>query len=65
MAAPQFGEPQAGRDYPDRPAAFAVVERDGLIALVRVAERNGRLLSAATIHVVCIGVSFNRQTCST
>jgi 8-oxo-dGTP diphosphatase len=43
MAAPQFGEPQAGRDYPDRPAAFAVVERDGLIALVRVAERNGRL----------------------
>lgn len=36
MSVPQFGDPQPGRDYPDRPAAFAVVERDGKIALVRV-----------------------------
>ena len=41
MPAPQFGRPEPGRDYPDRPAAFAVVERDGLIALVRVTFANG------------------------
>ena len=33
---PQFGEPQAGRDHPDRPAAFGVAEREGEIALVQV-----------------------------
>jgi 8-oxo-dGTP diphosphatase len=33
---PQFGEPQSGRAYPDRPAAFGIVEQDGRIALVRV-----------------------------
>jgi 8-oxo-dGTP diphosphatase len=33
---PQFGEREPGRDYPDRPAAFGVVLRAGLIALVRV-----------------------------
>ncbi|WP_296600494.1 NUDIX domain-containing protein [Phenylobacterium sp.] len=36
MAAPQFGEREAARDYRDRPAAFGIVERDGRIALVRV-----------------------------
>ena len=36
MTTPQFGEPQPGRDYPDRPAAFAVVEKQGRIAIVRV-----------------------------
>lgn len=36
MAAPQFGVPEAGFFYPDRLAAFAVVEREGLIALVLV-----------------------------
>lgn len=36
MPAPQFGDPQPGLDYVDRPAAFGVAERDGLIALVRV-----------------------------
>ena len=41
MAVPQFGRPDAGRSYPDRPAAFAVVERDGLIALVRVTFESG------------------------
>jgi 8-oxo-dGTP diphosphatase len=41
MTVPQFGEPQPGRDYPDRPAAFAVVERDGQIAVVRVAYASG------------------------
>jgi 8-oxo-dGTP diphosphatase len=33
---PQFGEPEPGHDYPDRPAAFGIVERAGGIALVRV-----------------------------
>jgi 8-oxo-dGTP diphosphatase len=33
---PQFGEPEPGRDYPDRPAAFGIAERDGEIALVRI-----------------------------
>jgi 8-oxo-dGTP diphosphatase len=32
----QFGARIPGRDYPDRPAAFGVVERDGRIALVRI-----------------------------
>jgi 8-oxo-dGTP diphosphatase len=41
MTVPQFGEPEPGRDYPDRPAAFAVVERDGRIALVRVTFEDG------------------------
>lgn len=41
MSTPQFGAPEAGRAYPDRPAAFAVVERAGLIALVRVTLRRG------------------------
>lgn len=36
---PQFGEREDGRDYPDRPAAFAVIEKDGKIACVRVAWR--------------------------
>ncbi|MBS0363350.1 MAG: NUDIX domain-containing protein [Proteobacteria bacterium] len=37
MNVPQFGEPEPGRSYPDRPAAFVIAERDGRIALVRVA----------------------------
>ena len=41
MDAPQFGEPRPGAAYPDRPAAFAIVERDGLIAVLRV-EEGGR-----------------------
>jgi 8-oxo-dGTP diphosphatase len=36
MPAPQFGEPEPGRDYRDRPAAFGIAEREGRIALVRV-----------------------------
>lgn len=36
MNVPQFGEPQPGRAYPDRPAAFVVVERAGKVATVRV-----------------------------
>jgi 8-oxo-dGTP diphosphatase len=36
MTIPQFGEAAPGATYPDRPAAFAVVEREGLIALVQV-----------------------------
>ena len=39
MNAPQFGDPEPGRDYPDRPAAFAIVEQDGKIACVEVAWR--------------------------
>ena len=34
MSVPQFGEAQPGKAYPDRPAAFAVLERNGLIAVV-------------------------------
>ena len=41
MNAPQFGEREESRDYPDRPAAFVVVEARGLIAVVRV-ESGGR-----------------------
>jgi 8-oxo-dGTP diphosphatase len=41
MSAPQFGEPQAGRSYPDRPAAFVVVEREGKIAVARVTFAGG------------------------
>lgn len=36
MPAPQFGEPEPGRTYRDRPAAFGVVEREGRIALVHI-----------------------------
>jgi 8-oxo-dGTP diphosphatase len=38
MAVPQFGDREPGLDYPDRPAAFVVIVRDALIALVRVEE---------------------------
>jgi 8-oxo-dGTP diphosphatase len=41
MSVPQFGTREPGRDYPERPAAFAVVERDGRIALVRVTFEDG------------------------
>jgi 8-oxo-dGTP diphosphatase len=43
MSTPQFGTPEPGRAYPDRPAAFVVVERDGLIATVRVELPSGRI----------------------
>jgi 8-oxo-dGTP diphosphatase len=36
MPAPQFGDPEPGRAYRDRPAAFGILEREGRIALVRV-----------------------------
>lgn len=36
LLAPQFGEPGLGGDYPDRPVAFAVLERDGLVAVIEV-----------------------------
>jgi len=42
MNVPQFGQPQPGRDYPDRPAAFAVVSRGDRIAVVRVDLGGGR-----------------------
>lgn len=41
MTVPQFGEPEPGRDYPDRPAAFAIVTDGGRIALVRVTFASG------------------------
>jgi 8-oxo-dGTP diphosphatase len=41
MAAPQFGIREPGRDYPDRPAAFAIVPHGGRIACVEVAWRRG------------------------
>ena len=33
---PQFGKPEPGVSYRDRPAAFGVAPRDGRIAMVRV-----------------------------
>lgn len=41
MTTPQFGQADPGAEYPDRPVAFAVVERDGMIAVVEV-NRIGR-----------------------
>jgi 8-oxo-dGTP diphosphatase len=41
MNVPQFGEPRPGRAYPDRPAAFVVVEHAGRIAVVRVSFAGG------------------------
>jgi 8-oxo-dGTP diphosphatase len=38
MPGPVFGEPRPGFAYPDRAAVFVVVEKDGLIALVDVAQ---------------------------
>lgn len=38
---PQFGQPQPGLDYPDRPAAFSIVARGGRIATVRVDSAHG------------------------
>lgn len=35
-AVPQFGARQGGLAYPDRPAAFGIALRDGLIAVVEV-----------------------------
>lgn len=39
MARPQFGDPDPALTYRDRPAAFGIVERSGLIAVVRVEKR--------------------------
>ena len=36
MARPQFGDPHPSLIYRDRPAAFGVLEQDGLVALVAV-----------------------------
>lgn len=36
MPVPQFGEPGLEGPYPDRPAAFAVIAHQGLIAVVEV-----------------------------
>jgi 8-oxo-dGTP diphosphatase len=35
---PQFGHPEPGRTYADRPAAFGIAVRGGRIALVKVAK---------------------------
>lgn len=44
MSGPQFGTPEPGQTYPDRPAAFAVLARDGKIATVLVVQkRRGRV----------------------
>ncbi len=41
MNIPQFGKPDPACAYPDRPAAFVVVERGGQVALVRVTYATG------------------------
>lgn len=38
---PQFGTPIPGARHRERPAAFGVAERDGLIAVVRITQRTG------------------------
>lgn len=38
----QFGRARPGVDYPDRPAAFGVAEREGRIAVVFVTRFDGR-----------------------
>ncbi len=40
-AIPQFGAPDLGRAYPDRPAAFGIATRDGRIAIARITLRAG------------------------
>jgi len=42
MNVPQFGQPEPGRGYPDRPAAFVVVPNEGRIAVVSVDLGGGR-----------------------
>ena len=41
MNVPQFGQREPGRSYPDRPAAFAVMAREGRIALAHVSLKTG------------------------
>ena len=35
-AIPQFGAPEPGRAYPDRPAAFGIALREGRLAIARI-----------------------------
>lgn len=42
MSTLQFGVREPGREYPDRRASFALIAREGLIALAEVANRRGR-----------------------
>ncbi|MCR5879791.1 NUDIX domain-containing protein [Phenylobacterium sp. J367] len=43
-AVPQFGTPEPGQDTPDRPAAFAVILRHDVLAVMRVdSRRRGRV----------------------
>jgi 8-oxo-dGTP diphosphatase len=44
MTTPQFGQPEPGRDYPDRPAAFVVAARDDQVATVQVTFAGGARL---------------------
>jgi 8-oxo-dGTP diphosphatase len=41
MSIPQFGNQEPGKAYPDRPAAFVIVERAGKVAVVRVTLAGG------------------------
>jgi 8-oxo-dGTP diphosphatase len=41
MSVPQFGRREPGRDYPDRPAAFAIVAHEDRVACVRVDLKGG------------------------
>lgn len=41
MSVPQFGQSEPGRAYPDRLAAFVVLEHGGKIAVVRVTYASG------------------------
>jgi 8-oxo-dGTP diphosphatase len=44
MGAPQFGDPEIGREHPDRPTAFAVIVQGERIAVMRVESRRRGLV---------------------
>lgn len=43
MGAPQFGLPEARRDWPDRPSVFGIARRGRRIALVEIGDPSNRV----------------------
>lgn len=43
MAGPQFGLPEAGRDWPSRPSVFGIARRGRRIALVEIGDSSERV----------------------
>jgi len=44
VAVPQFGAPEAGRAYPDRPAAFGIALNDTRLVTARITLGDGRIV---------------------